>query len=152
MKLLITLVALFVVTAPSVADMYKWTDESGKIHYSDSPPPGQKAKKLDLKINSISGPPVISAFSGTAASADRATAAKVKLYTATWCGYCKRAKAYLQARKTPFQDFDVENSVQGRSEFKALGGRGIPVILVGDQRMDGYSQEALDAMLKRAGL
>ena len=153
MKLSIAcLVALLLITAPSVADMYKWTDETGKVHYSDSPPAGQKAKKLDLKINSISGPPVISAFTGKAAGAGQAIATKVKVYSATWCGYCKRAKAYLQARGTPFQDLDVEHSVQGQSEFRALGGRGIPVILVGDQRMDGYSQDALDGMLKRAGL
>jgi len=25
---------------PALADMYKWTDENGKTHYSDQPPPG----------------------------------------------------------------------------------------------------------------
>lgn len=135
--------------ASAIADMYKWVDENGKVHYTDSPPPGKKAKKLDLKINSISGPPVVSTI-GTSTPA--ASAAKVKLYTTTWCGYCKKAKAYLQARGTPFQEIDVENSAQGKSEFSALGGRGVPVILVGNQRMDGYSEGGLEGLLKQAGL
>jgi glutaredoxin len=133
------------------ADMYKWTDDNGKVHYSDSPPPGKKAKKLDLKINSISGPPVVSSFGSSAARATTGTV-QVKLYTTTWCGYCKKAKAFLRARGTRFQEIDVEASEQGRGEFRALGGRGVPVILVGNQRMDGYSEGTLAGLLKQAGL
>ncbi|HWA11947.1 MAG TPA: glutaredoxin family protein [Burkholderiales bacterium] len=139
-------------TESALADMYKWVDENGKVHYSDSPPPGRKAKKLDLKINSISGPPVVSAFTGAGKPVVAAAAGGVKIYTTTWCGYCKQAKAYMQARGTRFQEIDVENSAQGQAEFRAIGGRGVPVILVGAQRMDGYSQGSLEAMLKQAGL
>lgn len=143
------------VLLPSVlfADMYKWIDKDGKVHYTDSPPPGQKAKKLDLKINTITGPATVSTIgsSGSTAVPAKGTT-NVKLYTTTWCGYCKRAKAYLQARGTPFQEIDVETSAQGQSEFRALGGRGVPVILVGNQRMDGYSEGTLAGMLKQAGL
>ena len=147
------MVSMLLATAgPAVADMYKWVDETGKIHYTDSPPPGKKAQKLDLKINSIAGPPVVSAFKDSAASTSNQTAAKVRVYGATWCGYCKRAKAYLQARGTPFEDIDVERSAQGKAEFRALGGRGVPVILVGNQRMDGYREETLAGLLKQAGL
>jgi hypothetical protein len=32
-----------------------------------------------------------------------------------------------------------------------MGARGVPVILVGTQRMNGYSEERLAAMLKAAG-
>lgn len=155
MKLPIVCVASMVlmVAGLAVADMYKWVDETGKVHYTDSPPPGKKAQKLDLKINSIAGPPVVSAFKGGASNTKNSTAAAtVKVYGASWCGYCKRAKAFLQARRTPFEDIDVEQSAQGQSEFRALGGRGVPVILVGDQRMDGYRQETLEGMLKHAGL
>ena len=134
------------------ADMYKWIDENGNVHYTDSPPPGKKVKKLDLKINSITGPGVVSTIGKQSPQSQAAGTAKVKLYTTTWCGYCKRAKAYLQARGTSFQEIDVETSAQGQREFQALGGRGVPVILVGNQRMDGYSEGTLAGMLKQAGL
>jgi glutaredoxin len=139
-------------TESALADMYKWVDENGKVHYSDSPPPGRKAKKLDLKINSLGGPPVVSAITGAGKPVVAAAAGGVKIYTTTWCGYCKQAKAYMQARGTRFQEIDVENSAQGQAEFRAIGGRGVPVILVGNRRMDGYSQGSLEAMLKQAGL
>jgi len=143
------LAALVLLSSALFADMYKWIDENGKLHYSDSPPPGKKAKKLDLKINSIGGPPVVSSLGNSIAAT---STAKVRLYTTTWCGYCKKARAYLQARGTPFQEINVESSAQGQSEFRALGGRGVPVILVGNQRMDGYSEGGLEGLLRQAGL
>jgi glutaredoxin len=143
-----TLAILVLVPLAPFADMYKWVDENGKVHYTDTPPPGKKARKLDLKVNSISGPAIVSTV-GNPGSAT--SSAKIRLYTTTWCGYCKKAKAYLQARGTPFQEIDVENSAQGRSEFSALGGRGVPVILVGNQRMDGYREGTLAGLLKQAG-
>lgn len=38
-----------------------------------------------------------------------------------------------------------------KQEYTALKGRGVPIILVGSQRMDGYEQGALEAMLRTAG-
>jgi hypothetical protein len=35
---------------PALAEMYKWTDENGKTHYSDQPPPGV------TKTETIKGP------------------------------------------------------------------------------------------------
>jgi type IV secretory pathway VirB10-like protein len=31
------------------ADLYKWTDENGKVHYSDQPPPGDVKKSESIK-------------------------------------------------------------------------------------------------------
>jgi len=142
--LLVTLIA-----APTaVADVYKWTDTQGRVHYSDSAPPDTKAQQVRLKINSIQGPAVVSMLgSGSAAKAKD----KVRIYTAVWCGYCKKAKAHLAAKRVPYDEVDVEASEGARSEFTRIGGRGVPVILVGSQRMDGFSADKLDAMLAAAG-
>ena len=75
----------------------------------------------------------------------------VRLYSATWCGYCKRARAYLESRHIPYEDLDVETTERGRRQFAQLGGRGVPIILVGRQRMDGYEQAELARMLATAG-
>ncbi len=37
---------LLIVTVPLHAAMYKWTDENGKVVYSQSPPPQGKAEKI----------------------------------------------------------------------------------------------------------
>lgn len=129
----------------AAAEVYKWVDSAGRTHYGDSPPAAaaQAARRLPV------------APAGPAATADAravpAARAAVRLYTASWCGYCKRAKAHLRARGVPFEEFDVERSVAVRQEYDRLGGRGVPIILVGQQRMDGFDATTLDAMLARAG-
>ena len=133
------------------AETYKWIDADGKVHYSDAPPPDRKARKIELKINSISGPPVISAIRGAPATAG-ASLQRVRLFTTSWCGYCKKAIAYLRSRGTPFEELDVETSPQGKREYEGIKGRGVPIILVGNRRMDGYDQATLAGMLADAGL
>lgn len=144
---MLMLLAVAACTLPATAGVYKWTDAQGRVHYSDSPPPDQKAAQVKIKVNSISGPAVVSAFkAGSPAAKER-----VRLYTTSWCGYCKKAKAQLAARRVPFDEIDVETSDSGQREFASIGGRGVPVILVGDQRMDGFDAGRLDAMLQTAG-
>jgi hypothetical protein len=33
----------------SAAEVYRWVDKDGKVHFSDSPPPGVSAEKLAIK-------------------------------------------------------------------------------------------------------
>ena len=47
MKIIITVfISILLVATISYAKIYKWADENGKIHYSDTPPP----KSEDVKI------------------------------------------------------------------------------------------------------
>ena len=71
----------------------------------------------------------------------------VKIYTATWCTWCERAKTYMRSKGIAFNEYDVENSVVGRQEYKRLKGKGVPIILVGNQRMNGFNPDRLDQML-----
>lgn len=135
--------------AVAAADIYRWTDAEGRIHYSDKPPADRKAKQVKIRVQSISGPAVVSNSEPPAPAAGAREA--VKLFTTTWCGYCKKAKAHLAARGVPFREIDVEATASGQREFAAMGGRGVPVILVGSQRMDGFDASRLDAMLAAAG-
>ncbi len=142
------LLVMLIAPLPAVAGVYKWTDTQGRVHYSDSPPPEAKAQQIKVRINSIQGPAVVSTLrDGSTAKAKD----KVRIYTAVWCGYCRKAKAHLAAKGVPYDEVDVEASERGRSEFAQLGGRGVPVILVGTQRMDGFDASGLDAMLAGAG-
>ncbi len=52
MKPLAALVGLVVAccaVAPAAAQAYKWKDASGKVHFSDEPPPDRKADKVTIK-------------------------------------------------------------------------------------------------------
>ena len=142
------LLVLLIAPALSVADVYKWTDAQGRIHYSDSAPPEAKTQQVKVTISSISGPAVVSTLGNATPTK---TKQGVRIFTAAWCAYCKKAKAFLTAKHVPYDEVDVETSDRGRTEFAQLGGRGIPVILVGSQRMDGFDAGTLTGMLEQAG-
>jgi glutaredoxin len=58
----------------------------------------------------------------------------VVVYSATWCGFCKKAKSWLQQNGVPFVERDVEKTPGAQAELDAklkvagVPGGGIPVI------------------------
>jgi glutaredoxin len=136
---------------PAGGAIYRWVDAESRIHYTDSPPPKASAKRI--VVEPAPPPPAAAPPAQGPAAASRKPAAgqKVVMYSAEWCGYCKRAAAYLRKRGIPFENVDVENTSRGVREYAQLGGRGVPIILVGSERMDGYDEGSLAAMLASAG-
>jgi glutaredoxin len=147
MKNLSILVFAALVSSAAGAAIYRWVDADGRIFYSDSPPRQSDARPVKLPSNTVA--PVTPAPRAKPAAATAGE--KVTLYTTTWCGYCKKARAYLNARNIPFDDVDVETTDRGRREYREMGGNGVPVIFVGSQRMDGYDQSGLEGMLRAGG-
>ena len=76
---------------------------------------------------------------------------EVKMYATSWCPYCAKARAYFARRGIAYVEVDVEKSRAGRAEYDRLGARGVPVILVGAQRMNGFSEARLSQLLADAG-
>ena len=141
------LVAVFLLPGPGHAEagkVYKWTDAAGHIHFSDRPVDPANAEEIRIRTFSGSAEVAPESENGSEARA-------VKIFTTTWCGVCRRAKAYLTSKGISFSEYDVETSEIGRQEYKRLAGKGVPIILVGNQKMNGFSASKLDAMLKNAG-
>jgi glutaredoxin len=122
--------------------VYKWTDAEGRIHFSDDP---AATNAEEVKIRTFTG------ASDVVLEGDDYGPREVKILSTTWCGVCKKAKSHLAGKGIYFSEYDVETSDIGRREFKRLGGKGVPIILVGNQRMDGFSATKLDEMLKNVG-
>ena len=153
LTLLIAFLTL-VVAGAAGAQVYKWTDKDGKVHYGDHPPADSKTEQVKVSVQSFGGPAevdYVSILRRPIANNTRQTRADVIIYSAAWCGPCKSAKAWMASQNISFTDYDVETSEQGKKDFAALGGRGVPMILVGEQRMTGFSAGGLKAMLKKAG-
>ena len=72
----------------------------------------------------------------------------VVMYSTQWCPYCRTARAYFERHKIAFVEYDIEASEQNRAQFQALNGRGVPLILVGDKRMQGFNARSFEALLK----
>ena len=68
------------------------------------------------------------------------------LYSTARCGYCRKARAYFKAHGIAFTDYDVETSTEGQRDYRRMGARGVPVILVGDKRMVGFSESAFASL------
>lgn len=145
MRKIVALCALLA-CIPADAQVYRWVDGNGRTQYSDKPPPGVKASPVESRISSYSGTPTVS---GSASAG--ATRPEIKMYVTDWCGYCKQARAYFTRNGIRYTELDVDKSAAARAEYQGMGARGVPVILVGTQRMNGYSEERLAQMLKAAG-
>lgn len=136
---LMPIALLLFVLDVSAVDVYKWKDADGRTHVSDKPPASGAAERL--QIRTFAGP-------AEASYTDKVSAnQKVVMLSTTWCGVCKRAREWLLQKGVPFDEYDIERNETGKEEYRRLGGRGVPIILVGNQRMDGFSADRLAAML-----
>lgn len=75
----------------------------------------------------------------------------ITLYSAPWCGYCKQARAWLDARGYPYVDKDVEQDPQAAREARSKSRRGgVPVIDVNGRVVQGFDVPALEAAIEAA--
>jgi glutaredoxin len=127
-------------------EIYKWIGADGRTQFSDHPPQRLEVETVDIRINTYTGPPTVSS-NGLYKTPDESKARKkVIIYTTTWCGVCKKAKSYFKAHDIPYQEYDVESSEKGRRDYKKLKGRGVPIILVGNRRMNGFGAKNFNKM------
>lgn len=78
---------------------------------------------------------------------------KVKVYSTTWCGFCKQAMAYFDSIKIDYNEIDVEKDQKAAEEMvEKTGQMGVPVIEIGDTVIVGYDRPRIDSALTAAGL
>ena len=153
MKRLLSMSGLFIVfllllAGIGHAEIFRWTDAEGVTHFGDRPPPSVSAKHVTVDINSYKS---VSIEPFTAFQRDHAGGGgSVVLYGTTWCGFCKRARSYFQAQGIPYTEYDVEKTEKGRRDYKKLNGHGVPIILVGNRRMNGFSVDRFKSLYKGA--
>jgi glutaredoxin len=131
------------------AQFYRWTDESGKVHYTDTPPPAN-AKNVQKK-----GP----AGRGGAAAAQQSYALQqaiknfpVLVYTSKDCGDpCKKGLEYLKKRGVPYTEKTVANQNEINELIKLAGAPRVPVMLVGTAIQKDYEEQSWGAALDTAG-
>lgn len=76
----------------------------------------------------------------------------VVLLSTSTCGYCKKLRADLADWGVDYIDVDIESERKGRDAFVELNGRGVPVLMIGDQAIHGYSPERSHELLAAANL
>lgn len=138
----ILLAALFLVLVPPVsAQVYKWVDKEGRVHFSDRKPPAGKGKKVTVKVNTVK------MVSHGSSATD--TGGSVIMYATAWCPYCEKARQYFKKKGIAYIEIDIEKDKAGKREYDRIGGSGVPLILVGKKRMNGFSAAGFERMYKR---
>lgn len=141
---LITQYSLFIsivlISKSTYSDIYTWKDANGNTHFSDIAPAEQASEKVELKINTYESVSYDSSIFDTGK--------KVVMYSTSWCGYCKKAKQYFQKNNIAFTEYNIEKNARAKREYKKMGATGVPVILVGKKRMNGFSQKGFDAIYR----
>jgi glutaredoxin len=137
--------------------VYKSIGPDGKVRYSDRPPlDGRLEKTMKFENLPASALPASAASymenfrkthpdNGSVAPPPTATV----LYSATWCGYCRKAKAWLAGKGVPYQDIDIDTPA-GMAAYARTGGGGVPVLQAKGQTVRGFSSAAYDAVFAGA--
>ncbi len=166
---LLSILLVFLFSSMVNAEMYKWVDEKGVIHFQDYPPnlsPSVKVEKLsgeqlrfdnyiEQGAKSDGKKPYESVLKEDAKNKRQgkkryARNQSVELYVTSWCGYCKKAKAFLRARKIDFTEYDVEKDKDAARRHRKLNPRGgVPVAVINGKTLFGFSQTAYESALKK---
>lgn len=154
LSLLFTSLFLVLMTISPIAqaDLYKWVDKNGKLHYGTSPPENVELKKITGNVSSLSTvsveplvkKPGVNSKVKPGVVSKRKKPKKVVMYSTSWCGYCKKAARHFRQKRIPFAEYDIEKSAKAAREYRKLKGRGVPLILIGNQRMNGFSAGTFD--------
>ena len=135
---------IFVLISPfGEAEIYKWIDEQGRVHFGDSPRTEDNAEKVAVDVVSYEYVKV-EEIEFYQSEKKQNTSTKVKMYSTNWCGYCKKARKYFNEKNINFVEYDIEKDSAANKRFKELGGKGVPLILVGKKKMSGFNSQRFD--------
>jgi len=132
--------------------LYRWTDENGRVHVTDTPPPASAKDKRTVKPAAATAAP---AKPGAAVPYPLELATKqypVTLYTSPNCAEpCGLARDLLNRRGVPFKEVQVWEE-EGNEELKRLSGNNrVPTLKVGTRVHSGFERSAYDGLLDSAG-
>ena len=74
--------------------------------------------------------------------------AQVVWYGTETCPFFAKVRAYFKENGIAYADLDVGKPGESREEFKKLGGKGVPLLLIGDRRIDGYNAGVIREALR----
>jgi len=141
--------AVWIACSDAQAQAYRWVDEQGRVHYTQTPPP-PAAKGVQRKdFRSGAGGEVSDLPYATQIAAKNYP---VKLYTQPDCGApCDRARAALVKRGVPFSEVSVSAENQMDEVKKLSGKEELPLLMVGSQFQTGFQETLLNNLLDTAG-
>ena len=168
-KIALVIFILIFALGISSAEIYKWVDENGITHYSDSPTEDIPGSAETDEIQSVDPtpadtPPMADESQKGAPNSDildilnetqdqeeqvAADTPAVEIYETSWCVYCKKAKDFFRSRGIDFVTYDIEQDQQARSRMRWLTSRmAVPFVVINGQGVPGYNVTAYEQALQ----
>lgn len=131
----------------SAAQLYQWKDAQGRTVYSDQAPPPHVR---NAQQKAFKGSVIESGESYTSKTAREKY--PVTLYASACGAPCDQARKLLSERGVPFSNKDPQASPETQVELQKLTGQlRVPVLVVGNDKIDGFESGQWHAALDRAG-
>lgn len=74
---------------------------------------------------------------------DNPVQATAIMYSTRWCPFCAEARGFFALHQISYYEYDINQSEQGRNEFIALGGQGVPLIKIGKTVIHGMQRSKI---------
>ncbi|ARU54356.1 glutaredoxin-like protein [Oleiphilus messinensis] len=74
--------------------------------------------------------------------------AKVYIYGASWCPYCKKLRETLEAKNIDYYELDVEKASDRKAIIETMQIAGYPTVYVGYKRIQGKLDRIMDQIVE----
>jgi len=147
--------------APSAGKrtFYQWTDERGSVRFArslDDVPAEWRARAGQIEVDSAAYQPKRGASPGARRPYSEPVAAErsadfhdVTVYTAPWCGWCRKTLAFLDERDVDYVNKNIEADEDYADELEEKsGGHSIPFVEIDGKQIRGYNPREMAALLE----
>lgn len=148
----------------AVEGIYRFTDSRGVTHFVDEEARVPEGHRAGAKVRSL---PVLTVYrgefsrlrpgrGGVAPAEPRPSAsgagARAVVYSAEWCGVCRKTKAWLRERGVAVEERDIDRDPRALAELVAIAGKdpAIPVTVIGGKAVGGFDPAGLSSALAAA--
>ena len=73
---------------------------------------------------------------------------RVVVLSTPGCPYCRKAKSFLHEHHINFKEYNIKTSSEGQRLYRKYQGNGVPVVIINDQVIHGYSQKRMLSALR----
>lgn len=148
-------------------EIYKWVDKNGVAHFGDVPPqnvgaiskiesmpavprqdpapevtPAEEAKPQTIKRSAKQLPP-------QEESAPMVTDTHVEMFMTSWCGYCKKAREFFEARGIAITEYDIEaDPTAAQRKQEIFASPGVPLVVINGKPIQGFAPQAYEQALQ----